>query len=389
MRVGFWVVAVSRLTCGRPLPHPWQQVPLPCVAVGHHPLLSLISCSRCSSVRPHLPWHFPKKYWDSTPANPPVAKHQAFPADVPAIGWHECAECSSWSNPNNTAERGRIAYFNTKGEGMPLPNQQWQSNMRRAYYSAISYVDGLIGDMLSELTALGLDDSTIVTFTGDHGWSTGEHNVWCKMTNSEAGTRVPLFVRAPWIQKSLGLKSTALAELVDLYPTISDLAGLTLPTGVGGARLGGVSLAPIMRDPQVEWPKVAMSQFPRCWQNNSGFDMNQILGPGDEVNKTNSITSMSDCHWVRPSALDFMGYSMRTDSHRLVQWMVWDGKQLQPVWDRIVGLELYDHSSNSQLDNSYLDATENRNLAHSSNHASLLAKMQVQLRREVEKWLHH
>ena len=49
---------------------------------------------------------------------------------------------------------------------MALPNQQWQSNMRRAYYAAISYVDGLIGDTLSELTALGLDDSTIVTFTG-------------------------------------------------------------------------------------------------------------------------------------------------------------------------------------------------------------------------------
>eukprot|EP01043_Picozoa_sp_COSAG02_P037266 COSAG02_NODE_2783_length_8036_cov_41.488976_6_plen_90_part_00 len=67
----------------------------------------------------------------------------------------------------------------------------------------------------------------------------------------------------------------------------------------------------------------------------------QILGPGDEVNKTVSWTSMSDCHWVRPTALDFMGYSMRTDTHRLVQWMRWDGDRLQPKWDQIVGLELY------------------------------------------------
>jgi len=50
---------------------------------------------------------------------------------------------------------------------------------------------------------------------------------------------------------------------------------------------------------------------------------------------------MSDCHWVRPTALDFMGYSMRTDTHRLVQWMRWDGDRLQPEWDQIVGLELY------------------------------------------------
>lgn len=78
---------------------------------------------------------------------------------------------------------------------MALPPQKWQSNMRRGYYAAISYVDGLIGNMLAELAELGLEDDTVVTFTGDHGWSTGEHNVWCKMTNSEAGTRVPLFIR--------------------------------------------------------------------------------------------------------------------------------------------------------------------------------------------------
>lgn len=262
----------------------------------------------------------------------------------------------------------------------------------------------------------------------------------CKMTNSEAGTRVPLFVRAPWIKQSIGLRTPHLAELVDLFPTISDLAGLKLPAGEGGARLGGVSLKPIMAQPDMAWSKVALSQFPRCWQNNTGFDMNQvraaivvrscflwltvslclpiykmcwcmplcrcgqalitnfpctcvhltqILGPGDEVNKTVSLTSMSDCHWVRPDALDFMGYSMRTDTHRLVQWMVWDGAELQPKWDHIVGLELYDHSSNSQLDNSYLDDTENENLAAVPAHAALLEQLQAQLRREAEKWLKH
>ena len=59
---------------------------------------------------------------------------------------------------------------------------------------------------------------------------------------------------------------------------------------------------------------------------------------------------MSDCHWVRPDSLDYMGYSMRTDTHRLIQWMVWDGTgkrgktgKMGPLWDKIVGLELYDH----------------------------------------------
>ena len=69
--------------------------------------------------------------------------------------------------------------------------------------------------------------------------------------------------------------------------------------------------------------------------------------------------------------------------------MAWDGKKLQPKWDQIVGLELYDHSANNQLDNSYLDATENENLAGVSAHAALLEQLQTQLRREAEKWLKH
>ena len=62
---------------------------------------------------------------------------------------------------------------------------------------------------------------------------------------------------------------------------------------------------------------------------------------------------MSDCHWVRPSALDYMGYSMRTDTHRIIIWYAWDGEKLLPDWGKVVGRELYDHSKNSQLDNSY------------------------------------
>lgn len=114
----------------------------------------------------------------------------------------------------------------------------------------------------------------------------------------------------------MGLKTPAIAELVDLYPTISELAGLALPMGKGGEKLGGASLLPVMKDPSTSWTKVALSQFPRCWQNNTGFDENQLLGPGDEVNKTVSWTSMSDCHWVRASGLDYMGYAMRTNTHR-------------------------------------------------------------------------
>lgn len=96
---------------------------------------------------------------------------------------------------------------------------------------------------------------------------------------------------------------------------------------------------------------------------------------------------MSDCHWVRPDGIDFMGYSMRTDTHRLIQWMKWDRKTLSPIWDQIVGVELYDHSQNSQYDNSYLDETENENLAVQPSHSSLLNRLQAQLKAEVTQWI--
>ena len=78
---------------------------------------------------------------------------------------------------------------------------------------------------------------------------------------------------------------------------------------------------------------------------------------------------------------------MRADTHRLIQWMKWDGDALSPHWDQVVGLELYDHSQNSQLDNSYLDETENINFALLPEHAHLLTQLQAQLRAEVKKWI--
>jgi hypothetical protein len=59
--------------------------------------------------------------------------------------------------------------------------------------------------------------------------------------------------------------------------------------------------------------------------------------------------SMSDCHWVRRNELDFMGYSLRTNKYRYIQWMVWDGAALHPKWDEVVGVELYDHTDHDQV----------------------------------------
>ena len=281
--------------------------------------------------KPHLNWEFPQRFYDLVPKveDIPPPAHPAFPADVPALGWHECAECSKWQL-KSTGESGSIAYFNDKGEGRTPPPAQWQSEMRRAYMACIAYVDSLIGEALDALDRLGLASTTVVSFHGgayffflflfslsytwylgssiylltrfltyfltDHGWNLGEHDIWCKMTNYEAGTRIPLLFRAPWLEGSAGRIAWSLAEAVDIAPTLWDLAGVGIPSPdtPGGAHLGGVSLKSAMATGAENVNRMALSQFPRCWQNNTNHEaVRPGYGPGDEHNLTVRLSLLS------------------------------------------------------------------------------------------------
>jgi iduronate 2-sulfatase len=127
----------------------------------------------------------------------------------------------------------------------------------------------------------------------------------------------------------MGTVSDALSELVDMYPTLSELAGLTLPTGPAGEHLGGTSLVPVLKGVAKQVKNCTISQFPRCWQNNTEHSGGK---PGDENNRTVSWESMSDCHWVDRDAIDYMGYKMRTEEWSVTAWSTWDGEALRPVW---------------------------------------------------------
>lgn len=114
------------------------------------------------------------------------------------------------------------------------------------------------------------------------------------MSVLEMGTRVPLLMRVPWIKTAQGKKTMALAELVDLYPTLADLANVPMPTGAAAQYLGGVSLRPILENPENATVKsVALSQMTRCWQNNTHHPKGQK--PGDE---NNSSSVWENMRWV-------------------------------------------------------------------------------------------
>ena len=125
--------------------------------------------------------------------------------------------------------------------------------MRHGYYACVSYVDAQVGKVLDALD-VGLDQNTIVVLWGDHGWSLGEKDRWCKGTNFDRDTRVPLMIRTPGMANP-GTPTKALVEYVDVYPTLAELAGLAPP-----ADLDGQSLVPILQDPgarAVTWPSAS------------------------------------------------------------------------------------------------------------------------------------
>ena len=182
--------------------------------------------------------------------------------------------------------------------------------LRHGYYACVSYVDALIGKLLKEIDRLKLRQNTLILVYGDHGFHLGEQGLWTKANNFELSTRVPLIVSAPG--QSHG-KTDALVELVDVFPTVCELAGLTPPAG-----LEGVSLLPLFSDPGRKWKTAVFSQYPRSLKGNRHSRHG-----------------------------DVMGYSLRTKRYRYVEWQSWKTKA-------VVARELYDRHS---------DPVEMRNVA--------------------------
>ncbi|WP_395742283.1 sulfatase [Prosthecobacter sp.] len=121
----------------------------------------------------------------------------------------------------------------------------------QAYLAATGFVDSQIGRVLARLNELKLAENTIVVLTGDHGYQLGEHGLWAKQTLFEGGTHVPLIIAAPGVKPGV---RTGLAEQVDVYPTLCDLAGLPRPK-----HLQGRSLKPMLDDPAAKGRQMAVS----------------------------------------------------------------------------------------------------------------------------------
>jgi len=253
--------------------------------------------------KPHLPYNAPKQYWDLYDRDklaPP--DHPGRPRGAPDLAIH-----------NSPEPRGY--------HGMPKSgpfDSETLKELRHGYLAAVSYLDANVGKLLDALDRHGLADTTIIVFWSDNGYHLGENAMVGKLTNFERDTRVPMMIATPGLEQP-GV-TRAIVEMIDLYPTLTDLCQLPPPAH----DLDGVSLRPLLDSPAASVKDAAISQHPD--------------------------------HLDRPT---HMGYSVRTAEHRYTEWRSLEN-------GGVTARELYHYDDR---------LIETRNLAEERMKASLLATL--------------
>jgi len=272
---------------------------------------------------PHLNWCAAKRYWDLyNPTEIPLIQDGKPPSLGAAMGLHASFELRTRST---IPKAGAI--------GVELARK-----LKHAYLANTSYVDAQPGRLLSALDEAGLRENTIIIVWGDHGWHLGDMGVWGKATNYEIATRVPLIVFVPGM-KAQGAKTDALVELVDIFPTLCELAGVALPE-----HLEGHSFVPLLGDPTLAWKKATFSQCPnpalREWAANPLSAEMRETWFGPLIEKVEQrIIDQQGRRWNRELfEQHLIGYTMRTDTHRLVVWKDHRDPRTEPIF-----VELFDH----------------------------------------------
>jgi iduronate 2-sulfatase len=269
--------------------------------------------------KPHTPYKVPKRYWD-------LYRRE----DIPAI--------ETPSRPRNAPEIAFHANHEVLGEpsARRTLDAEAQREIRHGYYAAMSFADAQFGRVLDALDELRLSANTIVVIIGDNGFHLGEHDTWGKMTLFGWDARVPLIISAPGIGKG-GAMTAAISELIDIFPTLTDLSGLPSPP-----QLEGASLVPVLENAGATVKTAALTQHPRpalYW------------GGG-------------------PQALpEVMGYALKTDRWSYHEWC--DFKTAS-----VVATELYDEMA---------DPFETVNLAGTEDAKSVIPPLAAQLKAMTQR----
>jgi arylsulfatase A-like enzyme len=188
--------------------------------------------------RPHLPWYVPEKYFDMFPLDAitlPRVKDDDL-MDVPPIGRKMARPEGDHANV--------------------LKYKQWRRAVQ-GYLASIAFMDAALGKLIDAFDDSPLAKNTNIVLWSDHGWHLGEKLHWRKFSLWEESTRNVLAFVAPGVTKPEG-RSPRTVSLIDIYPTLIDLCGLSAKPG-----LEGVRLAPLLRDPNAAWARPAVTTYGR------------------------------------------------------------------------------------------------------------------------------
>eukprot|EP00117_Sycon_ciliatum_P030946 scpid85042/ scgid24298/ Iduronate 2-sulfatase; Alpha-L-iduronate sulfate sulfatase len=288
--------------------------------------------------KPHLPFVFPQSYLNLYPASVPLAFDTS-----PTVGLHNVA----WSN--YVELRG---YTDIKNLNLNIGQGDWMPNataiaLRRAYWAATSFIDAQIGRVLAELRTLGLDKNTTVVLMSDHGWHLGDMGEWAKGTTFEPANRAVLMIRDPSRPTSAGTKIDTSVELLDVYPTLADIADYTAP-----AVLQGKSLTPLLNG--------GSATPPSTWKDAS---FSQIL--------------ISTNRYATDPA---MGYTVRTSDWRYTEWVRYNTSAGVADWNSLVARELFDHRLDQKT---AFGSSERVNLAEAQQLVSTRMQLSTVLRTQT------
>lgn len=183
-------------------------------------------------VRPHYPSVAPEPYF---------ARYPHTVVEVPKVPDGDLDDIPKLGISGSNSEKNGLG--------------QYPDNQRRmwaAYYATVTFMDEQLGRLLDELERTGLRESTVVVFTSDHGYHLGDHTFWQKQNIHEQVIRVPLIVSMPGMNPG---RSRSIVELVDIFPTLCELTGASIPASVQGK-----SLVPILNDPTTTIHEAAYSE---------------------------------------------------------------------------------------------------------------------------------
>uniref|UniRef100_A0A8C8SM78 Iduronate 2-sulfatase n=1 Tax=Pelusios castaneus TaxID=367368 RepID=A0A8C8SM78_9SAUR len=328
------------------------------LAVGYH--------------KPHIPLRYPQEFLKLYPLeNITLAPDPQVPEELPAVAYNP------WTD---IREREDVQALNVSFPYGPIP-EDFQRRIRQSYFAAVSYLDTQVGLLLSALDDDGLSNNTVVVFTADHGWSLGEHGEWAKYSNFDIATRVPLMFYVPGKTSSFARpgerlfpyldpfahvsdsvaagKAKKIVELLSLFSTLAELAGLSVPPAC----------------PEPSFHVALCTEGPSIVQHFDSTEEEDDYDTDDDDDVDNDHEELiAFSQYPRPADtpqwnsdkpelkdIKIMGYSMRTVDYRYTVWVGFNPSNFSVNLQDLHAGELYMVGS---------DPNEDHNIYNSSLHGN-------------------